>query len=304
MRSWLKRLYHKLPLVREQHMILDELARQRMLGDVALRTQIEQHIAGLLRHPKYADSKRLASTEAQLFSQNGEDGIIGEIFRRIGSGSKTFVEIGVGDGLQNNTALLLSQNWSGWWVEADPGNLAAIRENFKNHLSRKTLSLIPAFVNAANMVSLLMEAGVPSELDFLSLDIDLNTYYVWEALLPHVRARVFAIEYNGHIPAGVDWKVDYAPDSVWDQSGHWWGASLKAMTHLAERHGYQLVGCDLNGVNAFFVRADLCGDLFPTPATAEHLYEPARDFLLSWRNLLPQNHHAALQKLLIREAGR
>ena len=304
MRAWLKKIYHKLPVIREQQMILSELIRQKMLSDISLRTQIEQHVADILKHPKYADPKRLALHEAQLFSQNGEDGIIGEIFRRIGPGAKSFVEIGVGDGLQNNTALLLSLGWNGAWVEADPGNLEAIRETFKNHLARKSLSLIPAFVNAGNIVGLLKVAGVASEPDFLSLDIDLNTYYVWEALLPKVRARVFAIEYNGHIPVGVDWKADYEPEAVWDQSSHWWGASLTAYANLAEQHGYRLVGCDINGVNAFFVRTELCGDLFPSPATAEQLFEPARDYLLAWRNILPPAHHAAVQKLRIREAGR
>ena len=306
MRAWLKSLYHKLPLVREQHMILSELevVRKKLLTDLQLRTQLEQHVAGLLSHPKYADPKRLTSHEAQLFSQNGEDGIIGEIFNRIGTTNKQFVEIGVGDGLQNNTALLLSQGWKGWWVEADPENLQAIRGYFKNHLARKSLSLIPAFVDAGNMTKLLNDAGVPAEPDFLSLDIDLNTYFVWEAMLPVVRARVFSIEYNGHIPAGVDWKVDYEPQSVWDQGSHWWGASLKAYEKLAGRHGYQLVGCDLNGVNAFFVRSDLSADLFAKPATAENLFEPARDYLLSWRNQLPQKHHSTLQQLRIREAGR
>lgn len=304
MRAWLKKLYHKLPIIREQQMILAELTRQKTLSDIALRTQIEQHIVGILSHPKYADPKRLSAHESQFFSQNGEDGIVGEIFRRIGLGNKKFVEIGVGDGLQNNTALLLSQGWSGAWVEADPGNLEAIRANFKNHLARKSLALIPAFVNSGNIVGLLTGAGVTPEPDFLSLDIDLNTYYVWEALLPKVRARVFAIEYNGHIPPGVDWKVDYEPESVWDQSSHWWGASLTAYTNLAERHGYQLVGCDINGVNAFFVRADLCGELFPMPATSENLFEPARDYLFAWRNMLPASHHSTVQKLRIREAGR
>ena len=123
-------------------------------------------------------------------------------------------------------------------------------------------------------------------------------------MLPHVRARVFSVEYNGYFPAGVDWKVDYDPKAVWDYSSHFWGASLKALESLARPHGYQLVGCDLDGVNAFFVREDLAGDLFPTPATAENLYEPARGHLYAWRNLLPQDHHAAIKQLLIREAGR
>lgn len=304
MASWLKRLYHTLPVVRELNMVREELARRNRHADVALRTQIEQYLQGILGDPKYRDPKRLAAHEAQLFSQNGEDGLIAEIFRRIGPGAKTFVEIGVGDGLQNNTALLLSQGWAGWWFEADEGNLAAIRKHFSKRLERKELRLVRAFIDAGNIRQLLADNSVPPEPDFLSLDIDLNTYYVWEAMLPHVRARVFSVEYNGYFPAGVDWKVDYDPKAVWDYTSHYWGASLKALETLARPHGYQLVGCDLDGVNAFFVRGDLAGDLFPTPATAENLYEPARGHLYAWRNLLPQDHLSAIKQLLIREAGR
>jgi hypothetical protein len=43
--------------------------------------------------------------------------------------------------------------------------------------------------------SLLNQLGVPAEFDLLSIDIDQNTYYVWEALHGH-RPRVVAIEYN------------------------------------------------------------------------------------------------------------
>ena len=54
--------------------------------------------------PRYADPKRLLRYGAKAYSQNDEDGILAEIFRRIGTSSKTFIEIGTGAGLENNTA--------------------------------------------------------------------------------------------------------------------------------------------------------------------------------------------------------
>ena len=47
--------------------------------------------------------------------------------------------------------------------------------------------------------------------------------------------------------------------------------------------GYALVGCDLAGTNAFFVRDDLVGDRFVAPFTAENHYEPVRYPLLHRR---------------------
>ena len=54
---------------------------------------------------------------------------------------------------------------------------------------------------------------------------------------------------------------------------------ISACERLGRQKGYALVGCSLNGVNAFFVREDLCRDLFDAPFTAAHHYEPIRYFL-------------------------
>ena len=51
---------------------------------------------------------------------------------------------------------------------------------------------------------------------------------------------------------------------------------------LLSSRGYSLVGCNLLGCNAFFVRTDLVSStLFCTRFTAERHYEPPRYFLLA-----------------------
>ena len=59
------------------------------------------------------------------------------------------------------------------------------------------------------------------------------------------------------------------------------GSSLKAITEVAAAKGYRLVGTNIVGANAFFVRDDLAGDRFADPATSEALYNPAR-YHLTW----------------------
>src|SRR4029078_7254756 len=84
-----------------------------------------EHVAGIIRlvdfelerHPRYADLRRLPRYAPQVCSENGEDGMIQEIFRRIGTRDRVFAEVGVGDGLENNTSFLLSQGWTGFWIE-------------------------------------------------------------------------------------------------------------------------------------------------------------------------------------------
>ena len=112
--------------------------------------------------------------------------------------------------------------------------------------------------------------------NLLSVDIDFNDYWVWKAMQV-ARPRVVSIEYNASLRPPLSLVVPYNPDSIWT-GGNYFGASLEALVRLGTLKGYRLVGCCFAGVNAFFVRDDLCEDLFFEPATAEEHYEPARYF--------------------------
>src|SRR5215211_4765898 len=60
-------------------------------------------------------------SECRVYSQNGEDGILLYLFFRIGAGDRRFVEFGIGDGSECNTAnLALPFGWRGLLLEADP----------------------------------------------------------------------------------------------------------------------------------------------------------------------------------------
>jgi len=230
------------------------------------------------RNPRFNDERRLLKYGFQVNSQNAEDGMIHEIFSRIGVGKRIFAEIGISDGTENNTAFLLSQGWTGFWVDGD--------QTFRRMLGARAdlqggcVKSLVEFVTRENVADLFAELGVPEEFDFLSLDIDQNTYYAWEGLATY-RPRAVVVEYNALLPPDVDWKVHYEPNRVWNGTSNF-GASLKAFEILGRRLGYELVGCDFIGVNAFFVRSDLVGDLFAAPFTAENHYEPPR-YALSHR---------------------
>lgn len=247
------------------------LARRTMMAE------LDRYERELRQQARYDGPRNLIRHEFQVFSQGGEDGVLAEIFRRLGGEPRRFVEIGVGNGLENNTAYLLQLGWQGHWVEASEQHLEAIRRHFARPIAEGKLCLRPCFVTAENIAAELAAAGVQTEFDLLSLDIDRNTYYVWKALSA-LRPRAVVVEYNAAYPPQADWKVEYRADGVWNGSSHW-GASLKAFELLGRELGYSLVGCSLNGVNAFFVRSDLCGDLFEEPFTAEHHFEPPRYYL-------------------------
>ena len=276
--SFFHRLYAALPVVRELRQLRESVSRaESHLAMLAQEAAHRHALEVLLNASRYQEPKRITPKEGQVFSQSGEDGIIAEIFRRVGAGSRTFVEVGVGDGLENNTVCLLALGWQGVWVDGNPDSARQIRTTFKPELDAGRLKFREAFVTRENVTGLLAELAVAGEPDLLSLDIDLNTYWIWEALMA-CRARVVVVEYNATWPPTVDWKAEYQASAVWDGSMHF-GASLKAFELLGRRLGYSLVGCDLGGANAFFVRDDLLANHFAAPFTAENHYEPARYWL-------------------------
>ncbi|MDR3386998.1 MAG: hypothetical protein P4L92_08085 [Rudaea sp.] len=245
----------------------------------AASVQILKHLflEQLKKESRYQDKKRLHLHEHQAFSQNGEDGIIREIFRRIGAGNKTFIEIGVGDGLENNTVFLLYDGWRGLWVEGNAANCKKIKRHFTQQLQSGQIALSNTLVTMENVDNIVASNRPQKEVDLLSIDVDRNTFYIWKAL-GNLKPRVIVVEYNALFPADMAWAVEYSAEKWWRGSTYF-GASLKAFENLGRNFGYSLVGCDLSGTNAFFVRADLCDDSFCEPFTAENHYEPDRDFL-------------------------
>ncbi len=212
------------------------------------------------------------------YAQNDEDGIVHEIFRRIGITSRTFFEIGVGNGMQNNSLFWLKQGWRGAWIEGGADNAQFIRRAFLNVLARGDLHFQEKMVNAESINDLVVEAGFGGrEVDLLSIDIDGNDYYVFDRLTA-LDARVVVIEYNAKFPPPTRWRIPYSPQYVWDGS-EWFGTSLQTLCDLFERRNYSLVACNVTGSNAFFVRNDLLVDKFPCLGEIDKLYQPARYFL-------------------------
>jgi len=177
--------------------------------------------------------------EKKKYSQNGEDGIIESLFGHMGTTNKFFVEIGVADGTENNTRKLTEEGWKGRWLSIGP--ITNVPQGVEP---------VETKVTAENVNQLL--EGVPQEIDLLSIDIDGNDYYVWEAI-KCVSPRVVVIEYNASLLPPISKTIKYDPDFRWIWTDYY-GASLCALSKLAERKGYSLVCCDRSGTNVFFAK--------------------------------------------------
>lgn len=241
-------------------LLLHQRASARLLGDV-LYTLAP-------RDPRHID--RVA---AHTHSQNYEDAIIVEIYGRIGERDRTFLEMGIEDGLECNTRALLERGWTGLWIEADPKGVADARRHAAGFIENGALRIVEAMVTRENVNALVADVRGDRPIDFLSIDIDHNTSHVWHAL--ELPVRVACIEYNAAVPPSVDWEIPYDASAMWDGSNRT-GGSLKALERIGRGKGLSLVGCDFNGINAFFVASDECGTHFIEPHTAERHFEPMR----------------------------
>ena len=103
-----------------------------------------------------------------------------------------------------------------------------------------------------NVNTLFAKPAVPQKFDLLSIDIDGQDYWVWDALEGFRPAPVVVIEYNAALP--VEPSVVEKKGTVQDRSTsfQFMGTSLGAMRDLGRRKGYKLVHAELAGVNLFF----------------------------------------------------
>ena len=215
----------------------------------------------------------------KVYSQHDEDGIISTIFNRI-KGGRTFIEIGVQDGTECNSLNLLLNDWRGVWVEADRKQVNKISSSLGGHQFATKFKVVQEFVDLGNISavcdSCLSFLGV-KEVDLFSLDIDGNDLHIVERLLERgFKAKVFCVEYNGKFPPPMELSVRYDSTHIWDGTDYQ-GASLQSFVNLFQKFGYQLLTCNLVGVNAFFVRSDYIDEF--EIYTIEELYQPCRYYL-------------------------
>lgn len=259
---------------------------------------IIQEIDRLRQSERYQDPKSLIPFGDKIYSQSDEDGMIREIFNRIGVTNKVFIEFGIGNGLENNTLALLFDNWQGLWIDASSKSIGNIRKYFAQIIANGQLKVVQSFITKDNINQLIAANIETAEVDLLSVDIDGNDYHVLAAITS-ISPRVIVIEYNAKFTPPTLFCMDYNATHSWDKDDCF-GVSLKFLEIHLEKKGYCLVGCNISGVNAFFVRQDLVADKFLAPFTAEHHYEPSRYYLSGYFSGHPTSYHTLGKSLTMR----
>lgn len=195
----------------------------------------------------------LQQYQKRVYSQEGEDGIIEEIMRRLLVTKGWFVEFGARNGVDlSNTWRLSEQGWNGVYIECDPAWFQGLKGNCA---PRPNLTCINAKVDSRDnrLDVLLAKTPIPKDFDLLSIDIDGHDYWVWKAT--ELRPKVVVIEYNSHFDPTESKVIADDPSYRYVCDQHY-GASALALCKLAKTKGYTLVAYT-EILNLFFIRNDL-----------------------------------------------
>ncbi|AWK90192.1 hypothetical protein DEW08_29710 (plasmid) [Azospirillum thermophilum] len=236
------------------HHVLDAMERSLLLsGRMASRSL-----------PRFQRIRNLAEVEFKVFSQWGEDGIIDWLAAHVPVPNTRFVEFGVENFREANCRfLLMNRNWRGLVMDGSEDHMRALRSERLYWMH--DLTAVPAFITAENINDLLDGNGFGGPLGILSVDIDGNDYWVWKAVTA-VDPAIVICEYNPILGDTRPVVVPYDPSFTRfaaHHSGLYFGASIAALRHLAEQRGYEFLGTNSNGINAFFVRHDLAHSVLP-----------------------------------------
>ena len=209
----------------------------------------------LARQARSVDPSNPVSWEFSTFSQNGEDGIIEFLLDHIPRKNRYFIEIGASDGLENNSSYLaIVKKYSGMMIEANRNSSSRARD----FLSPMNLGL--KFLNATiglNNVDMVRDESPYPDPDLLSLDVDSNDYHLVDAMFESgLCPKIVLVEYNAVF--GPERKLTIRYKDSFDylkahESGLYFGASISALRTLFEKHGYNFVTVDSNGVNGIFI---------------------------------------------------
>ena len=183
-----------------------------------------------------------------IYSQNGEDGVIEELLNRLNITNGWVCEFGAWDGihLSNTFNLIKNKSFNAVLIEGDKNkyiDLLKTVEDFTNIIP------IEAYVdhnNTSNSLdNLLKNTNIPYDFDILSIDVDSYDYQIWKSLKDY-KPKIVIIEINSSV------KVD---NKDWIHTpGKYNGTGFKPTYELGLEKGYKFV---LHTGNIFFIRNDL-----------------------------------------------
>lgn len=220
-------------------------------------------LGSLLSNQQYSiESANINDYEFRIFSQFGDDGIIQYLTKNISIENDVFIEFGVGNYLESNTRFLLkNNNWTGFVMDGSLFSMQSLKR--RSWFWRYCLTYKTVFIDKDNINTLIRDTGF-SNIGLLHIDLDGNDYHILSTIdLSKLNPSIIITEYNSVFGCERAITVPYRKDFDRTKAHYstlFFGASLKAFDYQLSKRGYSLVGSNLAGNNAYFVRTDLLNE--------------------------------------------
>lgn len=208
----------------------------------------------------------LYSNERNVFSQAGQDGIIEHVFKNIKPRNEPPFCVGIGyrandlaTGEGTNTANLRNNHgWRGLLLDGQHENQA--------------INLHKAVISSETICDILAGHGVPSEPDYISINMDSYDLWLLKAILGKYQPLLISSGFNSNFPLRYAIAFPDDPNETW-QGDSVCGSSLKALALVADEFAYKPIYV-ADSAEVFFVRGDVVDGL-ELPAL-EHFWEQIR----------------------------
>lgn len=203
------------------------------------------------------NSGNTSAEHLNIFTTNGEDGILLRLLQNIKCSNKVFVDIGSNDCVNSNCAnLAFHHQWTGIFIEGDKKTLERGKYVYTQYFKKRSplFTFINTIVKPDNINEILETNGAIPETDLLSIDLDGNDYHIWEAL-EFIKPKIVVIETQVE-KGNTEYIPHYEKNFELFEQNIPKGASPLSMQKLAQKKGYQLAGSNREGYNLFFVRND------------------------------------------------
>ena len=203
---------------------------------------------------------KLINYAKDVYSQNGEDGILEEIFKKLNIPVGQFVEFGAWDGkhLSNTYNLLENRNWSGLYIEYEDDKYKELEKLNVVYKDRIITVKNKVDITGENSLDNILHRHpeIKQDFDLLSIDIDSYDLEIWESL-KNYQPKVVIIEVNSFVypPLALrHGQIKFEGGYIGSDQG----CSFSAVVEVSKKKNYNVV-CHTG--NCILVRSDLVGQL-------------------------------------------
>ena len=184
------------------------------------------------------------------FSQNGEDGILEELFKRLDIEKGWACEFGAWDGkhLSNTFNLVANFNWNCVMIESDKEKFLDLQKTASDYSNIHPLNETVHYKKGHGELldDILDLTDIPDNFHLLSIDVDSCDYHIWKSLKRY-KPKIVIIECSGLKEYIIQREGAIHKK---DKDG---STSLLPLKELGEQKGYKLL-CNVG--NLIFLRND------------------------------------------------